>query len=187
MEKRYLPFSRLFLQAISLSVCFSRKSMVSLWEAQSVLKYSAFGISSFLTILYVISLLLDTNFAILLSLMILSQIVSVGCFVCFSAYFGLILYVFLCLSLDAFLIWLRRRKNVLIYIDNSEKCVYMKRNIVQNRTVVLHMGEFVQLVTGNEEESDTVKVRKFNGEEFMVNQTDIVDNVEDVLGDNHLR
>lgn len=77
-----------------------------------------------------------------------------------------------------YLIFKKQKK--IFYIDTTNSCVYMKRNIVNDRMVILHMGEFVQRV-GNFD--NMVRVRKFNGEEFMVSEDDIVENVDDVIGE----
>lgn len=149
------------------------------------IKWLFMALSCLSTVCYIISLILSNSIWLLISVTALSQALTVFTFIFYNSFIGLFLFILFCISFDYFLLWLKRKKHIVVYSDQMEMCVYMKRNIVEGRTVVLHMGEFVQLIVNTDDEqtdTDTITVRKFNGEEFIVHKDDVVSNVEEVVG-----
>lgn len=93
----------------------------------------------------------------------------------------LLLELVLMVPMDVVLASLMRRgQKEWVTLDREEqiKMVYMRRAMVTRRTVDLNMGELVQFVG---REGVFVVVRKFNEEEFKVDENDIVDDIEDVV------
>ncbi|KRH92980.1 hypothetical protein M153_18240001, partial [Pseudoloma neurophilia] len=195
--RKYLPITRLFLHILCTCLCFFGEPFFKFFDIQNNnLKIFLAVISYFLTFSYIGSLFILKNQVIILILLILSQISTISIFFVYNSFFGLLFFLLTCFSFDYFLIWLRRKKSVTIE-NTTDLCVYMRRNIVVDRTVVLHMGEFVQLINSEDfftqnnstenavpenYQNSTIKVRKFNGEEFDVHRDDIVRNVEEVVG-----
>lgn len=187
MMKKYLPILRLILHGCATGLCFVDYTLLTLWKAPYWAQWVTALLSYVTTILYVVWLIKSENIKLIYMLAMVSMISTIFMFICFSAYLIAVLHFLLCGALDYLMILYKKKKSILVYVDNSESCVYMKRNVVIERTVVLHMGEFVQMVKNEDENSyesdDQIKVRKFNGEEFFVNKSDVVENVEEVLGE----